>query len=144
MNVFDTLRWRWGALVAVTLLAGCGEAMPTTASPAAVSASPRPASTGALAIAAPRDGATTGADVTVRFELVGATLADLTVTDVRPDTGHLHVTVDGELVSMTGGLTQTLGSLAAGDHLLKAELVAADHAPFSPRVIAAVAFTVTP
>jgi hypothetical protein len=35
-----------------------------------------------------------------------------------------------------------LSNLTPGQHLLKVEFVASDHAPFDPRVIAAVAFEV--
>jgi hypothetical protein len=85
-----------------------------------------------------------GETVDVVFDLEGGELVDLTATEVTPDEGHLHVTLDGALVSMTGGLEQTLEGVPPGPHLLKAEFVAADHAPFEPRVIAAVAFTVEP
>ena len=53
----------------------------------------------------------------------------------------MHVSVDGKLVSMTYGLTQHL-QLDPGHHAVQAEFVAADHAPFKNRVIAAVLFEV--
>lgn len=120
-------------------LTGCGgEPAPTEPTPEG-----RPSSTATLAIVEPVDDAVVRGDrVEVVFALEGGTLVDLTETAVRPDEGHLHVTVDGALVSMTGGLEQELTGLGPGPHLLKAEYVAADHAPFQPRVLAAVAFTV--
>jgi outer membrane lipoprotein SlyB len=134
------MRGRFALVLALGLaLTGCGgEPTPSGTSPAG-----RPSSTATLAIVEPADDAVVRGDtVEVVFSLEGGTLVDLTETAVRPDEGHLHVTVDGALVSMTGGLEQELTGLEPGPHLLKAEYVAADHAPFQPRVLAAVAFTV--
>lgn len=132
------------ALVLTVTLGACGGADPSDdASPIGTPSGPRPASTATLAIARPRDDAVVHGDtLDVVFDLEEGTLVDLTATEVRPHEGHLHVTLDGALVSMTGGLRQTLDGLTPGPHLLKAEYVAADHAPFEPRVVAAVAFTV--
>lgn len=128
-------------LVVVTLVA-CGGDRADIPFPSTTAAN-RPASNATLTIERPKDDATLRGDsVDVIFALEGGELLDLTATDVRPDEGHLHVTLDGALVSMTGGLRQSLGHLPPGPHLLKAEFVAADHAPFDPRVLAAVAFTV--
>lgn len=131
-----------GIVLGSLLLVGCGE---NDAAPAAsATGGPRPSSTATLTIVEPEDDAVVrDDDIEVVFDLEGGTLVDLTATEVRPDEGHLHVTVDGALVSMTGGLRQELGHLAPGQHLLKAEFVAADHVPFQPRVLAAVAFTVS-
>jgi hypothetical protein len=132
-------------LILATALVACGgETTPSVdTSVDATSSGPRPTSTATLRIARPRDDAVVRDDeVDVMFDLDGGSLVDLTTTAVRPDEGHLHVTLDGALVSMTGGLRQTLQGLTPGPHLLKAEFVASDHAPFEPRVVAAVAFTV--
>lgn len=134
----------WGVLLLATglALAGCG-GDPSPAASSDPAPGPRPSSTASLAIVEPQDDALVRGDtVDVVFRLEGGTLVDLTETEVRPDEGHLHVTLDGALVSMTGGLEQELTGLAPGPHLLKAEYMAADHAPFEPRVLAAVAFTV--
>ena len=50
--------------------------------------------------------------------------------------------LDGKLVSMTSGTSQLLQGLTPGEHLLQVEFVANDHAPFDPRVLAAVTFEV--
>jgi len=109
-----------------------------TVSPAAE----RPSTDATLAIASPTDGEVLAGDVEVRLRLRGARLVDQASTDLRPDEGHLHVVLDDRLISMTGGLEQTLPDVEPGTHLLKVEFVANDHAPFEPRVIAAVAFEV--
>ena len=100
------------------------------------SAGPRIESTAEVRIAAPKSGASVpaaGAPLVValsRAELTGATTQDIT-----PDEGHLHVTVDGALISMTAGLRQTLPDLEPGRHVIRVEFVATDHLPFDPRVV---------
>lgn len=106
-------------------------------------AGPRPASTATLSFDQPEVG--TSVDdgrLEVVLDLRGGTIVDGTSTDLAPDIGHIHLTVDGRLVSMTYGVVQVVdvGSLPPGEHDLRAEFVAADHAPFSPRVVAAVSF----
>ena len=63
-------------------------------------------------------------------------------TELAPDAGHVHISLDGAVVSMTYGLVQVvdLDGVAPGEHTLLAEFVAADHAPFDPPVTAAVRF----
>ena len=78
----------------------------------------------------------------MKVSLKDATIVPATTTDIVPDEGHLHVILDDQLISMTGDTTQLLANLTPGQHLLKVEFVASDHAPFDPRVIAAVAFEV--
>ena len=79
-------------------------------------------------------------DVKVRVEddkVVGATS-----TDVTPGAGHIHVFLDGALLSMTWGREQEIDitDLSPGVHRLQAEFVASDHAPFDPPVMTAVTF----
>jgi hypothetical protein len=105
----------------------------------------RPRSTAELAIASPANGETvTGSTVQLVIDLQGARLVPQTSSDVAPDEGHLHVLLDGELISMTEGLTQDLGELQPGPHRVQVEFVASDHAPFDPRVTAVAAFVVEP
>ena len=104
----------------------------------------RPRSTASLAISKPVDGATvSGTQLNVILTLTGGTIVQTTSTMLTPNTGHLHLSIDGKLVSMTYGTVQILdlANLAAGPHTLTAEFVAADHAPFNPRVTATATFT---
>ena len=103
----------------------------------------RPASTAKLAIVTPTNGQVVhGTTVRMKVRLRDATIVPATTADIVPDEGHLHVILDDQLISMTGQTTQLLSNLTPGQHLLKVEFVASDHAPFDPRVIAAVAFEV--
>ena len=76
--------------------------------------------------------------------LDGGRIVDTASTTLTPDTGHIHLSLDGKLVSMTYGLVQLVDirGLAPGEHTLEAEFVAADHGPFDPRVTARTTFTI--
>ncbi|MGH2594353.1 MAG: hypothetical protein ACRDH7_00090 [Actinomycetota bacterium] len=141
-------RWNHGivacavlALLAVGCSSGPG-ASPTTSSPTPTSAN-RPASPAKLSIVSPRNGQVVhGTTVELKVILKDAKIVPATTADIVPDEGHLHVILDDRLISMTGDTQQLIGDLTPGQHLLKVEFVASDHAPFDPRVIAAVAFEV--
>ena len=114
---------------------------PTTPAVAIV----RPTSTGVLTIVSPENGdRIAGGTAQLEVALKGAEVVDQTSTDLRPDRGHLHVMLDGSLVSMTSGTSLPLTDLTPGEHLLQVEFVASDHAPFDPRVLAAVSFEAKP
>jgi hypothetical protein len=74
--------------------------------------------------------------------LAGGRIVDAASTNLAPDTGHIHLSLDGALGSMTTGLVQVIDirSLPPGEHRLTVEFVAADHGPFDPRVTATVTF----
>jgi Family of unknown function (DUF6130) len=114
----------------------------TRASPTV--AAERPKSTASLSIDEPKDGGRVSGDSTrLVVRLQGGTVVDRTSTDLRPDEGHLHVVLDGKLVSMTSETSRQLTGLQPGQHLVQVEFVANDHAPFDPRVLAAATFEVT-
>ena len=126
------------AVLISVLLAACASSPSTAGSTAAASGSaslgPRPSSPARVSIVQPTSGTeVTGSTVHVVLSLTGATIVQQTTTDIRPDQGHVHLYVDNVLVSMNYGLEQDL-PVHAGTYVLKAEFVAADHAPFSPRV----------
>ncbi len=104
----------------------------------------RPASTATLTIQRPTAGEDVEEDqAEVVMELTGGRVIDSASTALTPDTGHIHLSLDGQLVSMTYGVVQLvdLTGLDPGSHTLRAEFVAADHGPFDPRVVTTVAFT---
>ena len=74
-----------------------------------------------------------GTSIHVVLTLVGAKIVSATTTDIRPDEGHIHLYVNNALVSMNYALEQDF-AVVPGTYVLKAEFVAADHAPFNPRV----------
>jgi hypothetical protein len=105
----------------------------------------RPASTATLAFEQPAAGRpVSGDELAVVLRLSGGRIISGTSTDLRPDEGHIHLSLDGGLISMTYGTLQTvdLSGTRPGTHELDAEFVAADHAPFDPRVTASVRFEV--
>lgn len=120
---------------------------PTPISPAEPTGEPtgaRIASTATLAFDQPTQGAeSVGDELQVVLDLQGGTVIDTTTTDIRPDEGHVHLSVDGALVSMTYGTVQVVSvrDLDPGEHTIDAEFVAADHLPFDPPVTASVTIT---
>ena len=105
---------------------------------------PRPTSTATLTITKPTPGQVVhGNDLTVVMTLPGGTIVNTSSTKLAPNTGHIHLSIDGKLESMTYGLVQVLDlyDFAPGPHTLLAEFVANDHGPFDPRVTATVTFT---
>ena len=103
----------------------------------------RPTTPAKLTILSPEPGSTTGSSVLLRMQLTGATVVEPSqVSGIDPTEGHIHVSVDGKLVSMAFGLTQPVRGLTPGQHTILAAFVASDHRPFANRVIATVVFTV--
>ncbi|MFL5767266.1 MAG: hypothetical protein ACJ758_05405 [Actinomycetota bacterium] len=112
---------------------------PTVFTPGAA----RPASTAHLTIVKPPNGErVSGSQLEVVLRLTGGTIVQTTTTNIQPNTGHIHLSVDGRLISMTYGVLQSvdLSSLSAGKHTLTAQFVAADHGPFNPPVVASTTF----
>jgi hypothetical protein len=145
-------RTRTAALLAVAGLAlgltacsgGDGGGSDAPATTAAVAAA-RPSSPAKLTITAPRNGQTVRQNrPELRLELDGGKIVSQTTTRIQGDEGHLHLHVDGKLVDMNYGLRQRLPALPAGQHVVQVEFVAADHAPFEPRILTQAAFEVAP
>ncbi len=142
--------WQRRSLLVVGVvfaLGACGSSgggtPPSTSSPTPTVSADRPASPAKLSIISPKNGQVVhGTTVQMKVSLKDAKIVPATSATIVPDEGHLHVILDDQLISMTGDTTQLLSNLTPGQHLLKVEFVASDHAPFDPRVIAAVAFEV--
>jgi hypothetical protein len=95
----------------------------------------------------PKDGATVGPDVTVRFGLKGMGVAPAGVAGEH--TGHHHLLVDvkelpaagqpipkdQQHLHFGGGQTETTLKLAPGVHTLQLELGDANHVPFDPPLV---------
>lgn len=132
---------RWAlpfGLAGVLALGACGGKSQTT--------TVRPETAARVEIVAPAPNQTLPPDFKLDINLIGAKVVPENVTGgtLKPDEGHIHVLLDGKLISMTYGTSQDMKNLSPGPHTLQAEFVAADHAPFRNRVIAAVAFDVAP
>jgi len=101
----------------------------------------------AVYLISPKDGATVGREVTVRFGLKGMGVAPAGVA--KEHTGHHHLLVDAPDLPLAGqpipsdahhmhfggGQTQTVLQLAPGTHTLQLELGDANHVPFDPPVV---------
>ena len=121
------------AILALLVVACAGPTVTPGASPGR-SLGPRPSSFATIAFLEPKAGETvTGAAVHVVLDLDGAVIVPDTTTSIRPDEGHVHLYVNNQLVSMNYGLEQDV-PVIPGTIVIKAEFVAADHAPFNPRI----------
>ncbi|MEP6897291.1 MAG: DUF4399 domain-containing protein [Rhodanobacter sp.] len=101
----------------------------------------------AVYIISPRDGATVGQEVLVRFGLKGMGVAPAGV--VKEHTGHHHLLVDVKDLPVAGqpipkddnhlhfggGQTETTLKLKPGTHTLQLELGDSNHLPFDPAVV---------
>ncbi len=133
------------ATLLLTACSGSGGSGGSAAAPATTALAARPASTAKLTILTPRNGQTVSSQTPeVRLGLKGAKIVAQTSTRIQPDQGHVHLLVDGKLVAMNYGLNERLPKLNPGQHVVQVEFVAADHAPFEPRVLAQAAFNITP
>jgi hypothetical protein len=131
---------RIAALVPLLLigLTACGSDNKSSAP----SAPERPSTSARIQIMAPTPNQETGPDVTVQVKLIGAKEVPQVSGPIKPDEGHIHVSLDGAVVAMAYGDTQTLKGLSPGQHSVQVDFVAVDHLPFKNRVTAAVLFTV--
>jgi hypothetical protein len=106
-------------------------------------ATARPSSPAKLIITRPKNGQTVRQQrPELHLELDGGKIVSQTTTRVQGDEGHIHLHVDGKLVAMNYGLRQRLPALPPGQHVVQVEFVAADHAPFEPRILTQAAFEV--
>lgn len=117
--------------VLTTLLVACSE------SPEDNPQEERIASTAKMTIVEPAQGAVIEGDrLRVVISLEGGKIIPQATRDIQPDEGHMHLSLDGQLSTMTYGLDQEI-EVTPGRHILQAEYVAGDHAPFNPRIIQA-------
>ncbi|MEW6477770.1 MAG: DUF6130 family protein [Actinomycetota bacterium] len=119
-------------------LTACGEEKKSSAPRMAE----RPATPARIQIVSPTPNQVTGPDVTVQVRLIGAREVPEQAGEVKPDEGHIHVSLDGAVVAMAYQDTQVLKGLTPGQHSVQVDFVAVDHLPFKNRVTAGVLFTV--
>jgi hypothetical protein len=109
-------------------------------------AAARPSTNAKIIILSPRPGQVlrgNPATVRVRLRVLGARIVRQTSTHLAPDKGHIHLYLDGALVTMLYATTTTIYPYP-DTHRLEAQFVAVDHGPFSPPVTARVTFRVIP
>jgi len=125
-------------LLLLVALAGCGSDKKASAP----TGPERPTTNARIQIVSPTPNQETGPDVTVQVKLIGAKEVPQVTGELKPDEGHVHVSLDGAVVAMAYGEPQTLKGLSPGQHSVQVDFVAIDHVPFKNRVTAAVLFTV--
>jgi hypothetical protein len=102
----------------------------------------RPRTTATIRVISPRPNEVIRADqVQVAVRVEGGRVVPFTSTTLVPNEGHVHISLDGRLVSMLAGTT-TIVPVSPGEHTLQVEFVAIDHGSFDPRVRASVTFRV--
>lgn len=125
-----------GLIASMAACAGCGSSPPVTSSPTPTptASGPRPSSPAEITITFPVNGSTvTGTMVHVVVGLKNATVVQATSANIKPTEGHVHLYIDGNLQYMAYTLSQDF-PVHPGTYTIKAEFVASDHFPFSPRV----------
>ena len=125
------------------LAAACGSKSSSTSGGSGPVA--RPTSKVQLQIVSPTpDQTVTGTSTLLEINLVGGSVVPPTQVSgpLRGDQGHIHVSVDGKLVTMAYTTSYEITGLTPGKHSVQAEFVAIDHLPFNPRVVNTVLFNV--
>lgn len=127
-------------IVAIGLCAAACSSKSSSTTPAG--SGTRPHSTATLSILEPKSGATLSTrTVVVQLKLTGGIITKVVTTHIQPNVGHIHIRLDGRTITLLGSLTDPV-PVTPGNHVVEAEFVAADHGPFTPRVLSAVSFTV--
>jgi hypothetical protein len=124
--------------LAAMLLAGCNLPLIGVTPTPSPTAAARPRSTATLTLIQPQpNSVVTQTTLHVEFQLTGGRIVQVVSKNLTPDTGHIHLSIDGHVVSMNYKLSEdvSMQPFAPGPHLLQGEFVAVDHAPFNPRVI---------
>ena len=124
------------AVAAALTLAAC--------SSSSSSSGVRPETPARIEIVQPSPNQTLPPTFPVTVNLIGAKVVPAQVSGgtLKPDEGHIHIILDGKVIDTAAGTTREMTNLPPGPHTIQAEFVAADHAPFRNRVVAAVAVDV--
>jgi hypothetical protein len=129
------------SLAAIALIASaCSKGAAAGPSP---TPSARPSSPAQVTILSPTNGQVIhGSTVKISVKLVGAKIVPATTTHIVPTEGHLHVYLDNQIAGMNFKLTDEIGNVTPGMHVLRVEFVASDHLPWDPRIFSQVTFEV--
>lgn len=110
--------------------------------PAQIPCEDRPLTQASVSVTSPLpDQVFESQDVPLKIDLQGGEIASVSSSNNREGEGHLHISIDNRLASMTAEADQVL-QVPAGKHELEVEYVANDHAPFCKRIADRVRFTV--
>jgi len=134
-------------LVAATLLMGSGLALAAQDAPSAAAARPKAPHGASVFIVSPKDGATVGQDVTVKFGVKGIEIKP--AGDATPNTGHHHLLIDAkELPPLDApipadathkhygkGQTEDTIHLEPGTHTLELDFGDTAHRQFDPPLV---------
>jgi hypothetical protein len=94
-----------------------------------------------IRIESPADGTEVPANrpFNVEARVTGGEISNATQS-TDPRVGHLHVFVDGQLISMPSVTTQEV-ELEPGEHTIVVEFTAADHRSYKPRIMDSIKVT---
>ncbi|MGN6518254.1 MAG: DUF4399 domain-containing protein [Dokdonella sp.] len=135
------------AAIGTTLLLAAGLAQAEPATPAAALARESAPHGARVFFVEPKDGATVGRDVQVKFGVEGIAIAP--ATEGKPGTGHHHLLIDGdELPPLDApipadathkhygkGQTEDTIRLEPGTHTLQLDFADARHVQFDPPIV---------
>lgn len=134
-------------LVACTAMAtaACGGAAASTPSPT-VNVGSRPSTPVKITLVSPTNGEVVhGNSVHVAVTVTGGTISRITSSHITSTVGHVHLFFNNELVYMSYTLHQDLPVQPGLQYTMRAEFVAQDHFPFTPRdVTPTIFFSVAP
>ena len=135
------------SLIAAALALGSGLAVAETPAPVAAPANPKAPHGAKVFIESPKDGATVGQDVTIKFGVKGVVIKP--AGDATPDSGHHHLLIDAKDLPPASapipndathkhygkGQTEDTIHLEPGKHTLQLDLGDAAHMQFAPPVV---------
>jgi len=135
------------SLISAALALGSGLAVAETPAPAAAPANPKAPHGAKVFIESPKNGATVGQDVTVKFGVKGVVIKP--AGDATPDSGHHHLLIDAKELPPASapipndathkhygkGQTEDTIHLEPGKHTLQLDLGDAAHMQFAPPVV---------
>ena len=131
-------------IACMAALVACGKGTPQSSnSPTPSGSLTRLTSTGHLTIVSPTPNEVIqGTTLHVKVTLTGARIVSQTTQNVTPDTGHIHVSIDGQVRTFYSGVEYDATGLTPGLHVVTVEFVMANHVPFNPRVLVKQTFRV--